>query len=101
MAEPQENIQNNSNIQNNNIQSGSTFMDGNRTIDKVTFENEALRNFQGFFDTYKDNWSNKDQKAILDQYSKVMDAIHTGNMPGRAITGKFIINNEEGSGREP
>ena len=98
MAEPQENIQNNSNIQNNNIQSGSTFMDGNRTIDKVTFENEALRNFQGFFDTYKDNWSNKDQKAILDQYSKVMDAIHTGNMPGRAITGKFIINNEEGSG---
>lgn len=48
MAEPQENIQNNSNIQNNNIQSGSTFMDGNRTIDKVTFENEALRNFQGF-----------------------------------------------------
>jgi len=41
-------------------------MDGNRTIDKVTFENEALRNFQGFFDTYKDNWSNKDQKAILD-----------------------------------
>jgi len=27
-----------------------------------------------------------------------MDAIHTGNMPGRAITGKFIINNEEGSG---
>ena len=98
MAEPQENIQNNSNIQNNNIQSGSTFMDGNRTIDKVTFENEALRNYQGFFDTYKDNWSNKDQKAILDQYSKVMDAIHTGNMPGRAITGKFIINNEEGSG---
>ena len=56
MAEPQENIQNNSNIQNNNIQSGSTFMDGNRTIDNVTFENEALRNFQGFFDTYKYNY---------------------------------------------
>ena len=98
MAEPQENIQNSSNIQNNNIQSGSTFMDGNRTIDKVTFENEALRNFQGFFDTYKDNWSTKDQKAILDQYFKIMDAIHTGNISGRATTGKFIINNEESSG---
>lgn len=67
------------------------FKDGDRYVSKNTFLQAAQANFDKFFNTYADRWSKKEQRAVKEQYVKIMNGLQSGNVDFRMVNGRYNI----------
>lgn len=74
------------------------FKDGDRYVSKNTFLQAAQANFDKFFNTYADRWSKKEQRAVKEQYVKIMNGLQSGNVDFRMVNGRYNIKDNSAGG---
>lgn len=74
------------------------FKDGDRYVSKNTFLQTAQANFDKFFNTYADRWSKKEQRAVKEQYVKIMNGLQSGNVDFRMVNGRYNIKDNSAGG---
>ena len=69
-----------------------TFQVGSKTIDLETYANQLNNDFQRFYDTYADTWSNKRKNEVVEQHKEFMSNLVNGNITGLNLDGTFNVN---------